>query len=56
MHIQIDENSVTFTPFGSLARVGPTNASRGSDWSWMEKLRRLLSESKKRRSDKSPAD
>ncbi len=42
--------------FGSLARVSPTNASRGGDWSWMEILRRILSESDKRRSDKAPAD
>jgi len=56
MHIQIDENSVTLTPFGSLARISPTNASRGRDWSWMEILRRILSESDKRHSDKTPAD
>jgi hypothetical protein len=42
MHIQIDENSVTFTPFGSLARVGPTNASRGGNKSWTEILRAAL--------------
>ena len=56
MHIQVDENSVTFTPFGSLARVGPANVSRGGDWSWMKILRRILSEFDKRRSDKAPAD
>jgi hypothetical protein len=56
MHIQIDENFVTLTPFGSLARVSPTNVSRGGDWSWMEILRRMLFESDKRRSDKAPAD
>ena len=44
MHIQIDKNSVTLTPFGSLARISPTNVSRGGDWSWMEILRRILSE------------
>ena len=36
MRIPIDENSVTLTPFGSLARGGPTNASRGGDRPWME--------------------
>ena len=56
MHIQIDENSVTLTPFGSLARVSPTNVSRDGDWSWTEMFRWILSESDKRRSDKTPAD
>jgi hypothetical protein len=39
MHIQIDESSVTLTPFGSLARVSPTNAGRGGNKSWTEILR-----------------
>jgi hypothetical protein len=56
MHIQIDENSVTLTPFGSLARVSPTNVSRDGDWSWTEMFRWILSESDKRRSDKTPAN
>ncbi len=56
MHIQIDENSVTLTPFGSLARVSSTNPNGGGDWSWTEMLSWILSESDKRRSDKTPAD
>ena len=46
MHIQIDESSVTLTPFGSLIRTNPictspTGAS-GSNSSLMAKLRALL--------------
>jgi hypothetical protein len=56
MHIQIDENSVTLTPFGSLARVSPTNANRGGNKSWTEILRAALSQPDERRSDKTPTD
>ena len=57
MRIQIDENSVTLTPFGSLPRINPGNASPGGDKSWIEILRTALSQAAgERRSDKTPAD
>jgi hypothetical protein len=40
MLVQIDENSVTLTPFGSLIRINPVKASRGR--SWTAKLRAVL--------------
>jgi hypothetical protein len=40
MLVQIDENSVTLTPFGSLIRISPVKASRGR--SWTAKLRTVL--------------
>jgi hypothetical protein len=42
MHIQIDENSVTLTAFGSLARIAPTNANRRRNKSWTEILRAVF--------------
>jgi hypothetical protein len=32
MLVQIDENSVTLTPFGSLIRNSPVKVSRGRSW------------------------
>jgi len=40
MLVQIDENSVTLTPFGSLIRISPVKASRGRFWT--AKLRAVL--------------
>jgi hypothetical protein len=34
MRVQIDENSATLTPFGSLARQTPANARSGEAKSW----------------------
>jgi hypothetical protein len=39
MRVQIDENSASLTPFGSLARQTPANARSGEGKSWA-KLRR----------------
>jgi len=39
MLVQIDENSATLTPFGSLARHIPTNATNAETKSWSELLR-----------------
>jgi excinuclease UvrABC ATPase subunit len=41
MRIQIDEGSVTLTPFGSLIRTNPTGVS-GSGKSSIAKFRALL--------------
>jgi len=41
MRIQIDEGSVTLTPFGSLIRTNPTGVS-GSGKSLIAKFRALL--------------
>jgi hypothetical protein len=38
--VQIDENSVTLTPFGSLNRISLVKASRGRFWT--AKLRAVL--------------
>jgi hypothetical protein len=40
MRVQIDENSVTLTPFGSVIRATP--AKLGSAKSWTAKLRAVL--------------
>jgi hypothetical protein len=40
VRIQIDENSVTLTPFGSLIRINPARASGAK--SWTAKLRALF--------------
>ena len=40
MLVQIEENSVTLTPFGSLIRISPVKVSRGR--SWTAKFRALL--------------
>ena len=34
MRVQIDENSATLTPYGSLARQTPANARSGQGKSW----------------------
>jgi hypothetical protein len=38
--VQMDENSATLTPFGSLIRIKPVRVSSGR--SWKAKLRALL--------------
>jgi hypothetical protein len=55
MRIQIDEDFVTLTPFGSLARVNSINESRGGGKSWMDILRTALSQVGAKR-HKNPAD
>jgi hypothetical protein len=40
MLIQIDENSVTLTPFGSLIRITPAKSAGAK--SWTAKLRAML--------------
>ena len=40
MLVQIDENSATLTPFGSLIRISPVKVSR--DRSWTARLRAAL--------------
>jgi len=40
MLVQIEENSATLTPFGSLIRISPVKVSRGR--SWTAKLRAVL--------------
>jgi hypothetical protein len=61
MRVQIDENSVTLTPFGSLIRINPANAtdehkSCATDEykSWLEILRTALSHHREKRSDEMP--
>ena len=54
MLIQIDENSATLTPFGSLARHIPNNAPETKSWS--ELLRSVLSKTRQKRSDEIPAE
>jgi hypothetical protein len=51
MLIQIDEKSVTLTPFGSLALNGAVNVSRGGGQSWIEMIRKALSQADQSRSD-----
>jgi hypothetical protein len=51
MLIQIDENSATLTPFGSLARHIPLNAPTADTKSWSELLRSVLSQTRQKRSD-----
>jgi hypothetical protein len=41
MLVQIEENSATLTPFGSLIRISPVKVSRGR--SWTARLRAMLS-------------
>jgi hypothetical protein len=55
MRIEINGNSVTLTPFGSLARVKSINENRGDKKSWMEILRTALSQAGESR-HKNPAD
>jgi hypothetical protein len=40
MLVQIEENSATLTPFGSLIRISSAKVSRGK--SWAAKLRAVL--------------
>jgi hypothetical protein len=40
MLVQIEENSATLTPFGSLIRISPVKVSRGR--SWTARLRAVL--------------
>jgi hypothetical protein len=54
MLVQIDENSATLTPFGSLARHIPNNAPENK--SWIELLRSVLSQTRQKRSDEIPAE
>jgi small-conductance mechanosensitive channel len=44
MIIRTDEKSVTLTPFGSLALNGVANVSRDGGQSWIEIIRRALSQ------------
>ena len=48
MLIQIDENSATLTPFGSLARHIPLNAPTAETKSWSELLRSVLSQTRQK--------
>jgi hypothetical protein len=54
MIIQTDEKSVTLTPFGSLALNGAANVSRNGGQSWIEIIRRALSQADQSRSDQPP--
>ena len=56
MLVQIDENSATLTPFGSLARHIPANATTAENKSWSELLRSMLSQTRQKRSDEIPAE
>jgi hypothetical protein len=40
MLVQIEENSATLTPFGSLIRISPVKVNRGR--SWTARLRAVL--------------
>jgi hypothetical protein len=44
MLVQIDENSATLTPFGSLARHIPPKTPTAESKSWSELLRSVLSQ------------
>ena len=54
MLVQIDENSATLTPFGSLARHIPANAPVSK--SWTELLRSVLSQTRQKGSDEIPVE
>jgi hypothetical protein len=52
MLVQIDENSATLTPFGSLARHIPLNAPNAAETKpWSELLRSIFSQTRQKRSD-----
>jgi hypothetical protein len=51
MLVQIDENSATLTPFGSLARHIPAETK-----SWSELFRWVLSQTRQKRSHEIPAE
>ena len=53
MLIRTDEKSVTLTPFGSLA-LGAANASRRGGQSWIEIIRRALSQANQSHSENQP--
>jgi hypothetical protein len=40
--IQMEENSATLTPFGSLIRITPNKPDGAKSWSWTAKLRAVL--------------
>ena len=54
MLVQIDENSATLTPFGSLARHIPETTAENKSWS--ELLRSVLSQTRQKRSDEISAE
>jgi hypothetical protein len=56
MLVQIDENSATLTPYGSLARQTPANARTGEDRSWAKLLRAAFSQISKKRTNETPAE
>ena len=56
MLVQIDENSATLTPFGSLARHIPLNAPTAETKSWSELLRWVLSQTRQKRPQEIPAE
>ena len=56
MRVQIDENSATLTPFGSLARRIPANAPTAESKSWSELVRSVLSQARQKRSDEIPTE
>jgi hypothetical protein len=44
MIVQAGEKSVTLTPFGSLALNGVADVTRDGGQSWIEKIRRAISQ------------
>jgi very-short-patch-repair endonuclease len=56
MRVQIDENSASLTPFGSLARHIRANATTAESKSWSELLRSVLSHTREKPSDEIPAE
>jgi hypothetical protein len=56
MLVQIDENSATLTPFGSLARHIRTNATIAESKSWSELLRSVFSQTRQKHSHEIPAE
>jgi len=56
MLVQIDENSATLTPFGSLARHIPHNAPTAENKSWSELLRSVFFQTRQKRSQEIAAE
>jgi hypothetical protein len=56
MLVQIDENSATLTPFGSLARHIPPKTPTAESKSWSELLRSVLSQIRRKPSHEIPAE
>ena len=56
MLVQIDENSATLTPFGSLARHIPPDTPIAETKSWGELLRSVLSQTRQKSSHEIPAE